>query len=386
MVRAQDTFKGKINVGVGAYRDESGKPVVLPSVREAQRRLLDKGLDMEYAGIAGIPEFVTHALKLSLGESSEAIASNRIAAVQSLSGTGAVRLAAEFANRFLGKGSTMYIPNQTWGNHLAICKDAGLEVKRYRYYDPKTCGLDIEGLLEDLSSLPERSLVLMHACAHNPTGVDPSKAQWGEVKDVFLDRGHVALFDSAYQGFASGDTDADAFALRLFADSRVPMMICQSFAKNFGLYGQRVGTFSILCESSDEAERVLSQLKILVRPMYSSPPIEGARIVAEILSDPALKAQWMKDCKGMADRIKHARDCLRSAVEATGAPGEWSHITSQIGMFCFSGLSPEECDAMVDEHHIYLTRDGRISMAGVTEANAPIIAKAIHQVTTKARS
>ncbi len=374
----KDTFEGKINVSVGAYRDEDGKPVVLPSVREAQARLLDKKLDLEYAGIAGIPDFVRLATEFAYGEGSSVI--DRLAAVQALSGTGSLRIACVFLARTLGESTSIYIPNQTWGNHVNIAKDSGLSVERYRYYDDKTCGLDFDGMLEDLSGLEPGSVVLLHACAHNPTGVDPTPEQWDALLDIAKSRKLTTLFDSAYQGFATGDADADARAIRLFAEAGVPFLLCQSFAKNFGLYGERVGALSIVCDSPEHASTILSQLKVIIRPMYSNPPVSGARIVAEILSDPDLKAQWYSECQAMADRIAEARNALRTEVEKITDGQDWSHITSQIGMFCFTGLSPAQCDRMISEHHIYMTRNGRISMAGVTTKNAPYIASAIKEV------
>ncbi|KAA0148351.1 hypothetical protein FNF27_03433 [Cafeteria roenbergensis] len=380
----QSTSPEKVNVGVGAYRDEEGKPHKLDCVREAQRRILERDLDLEYTGIAGIPEFVSHAIAFAYGNDSPVLREDRVAAVQSLSGTGALRVASEFIARFRGAGTPIYVPNKTWGNHIPIAENAGLSVKRYRYYSEGTCGLDFEGLVEDLRAMPEQSVVLLHACAHNPTGVDPTEEQWDQVLAVVQERDHTVLFDSAYQGFASGDADADAFAIRLFAAAGVDMLLCQSFAKNFGLYGERVGALSVVCQSPEEVEHVLSQLKLVIRPMYSSPPISGARIVTEVLGDAALRAKWYAECKGMATRISAARVRLREEVERLGTDRDWSHITSQIGMFCFTGLTPEQCDRMVSDHAVFMTRDGRISMAGVTQANAPRIAAALHDVTCRA--
>lgn len=358
------------------------QPVVLDCVREAERRILDKHMDLEYAGIAGVPDFVDAALRLSYGSKSTLLDEGKIAAVQSLSGTGALRIACQFFAKFWGTGTAIYMPDKTWGNHVPIAENAGLTVERYSYYNKDTCGLDFEGMLRDLQAMPERSIVLLHACAHNPTGVDPTPAQWEEIHSAILGRGHTVLFDSAYQGFASGDPEKDAAALRMFAErGGVTMLLCQSFAKNFGLYGERVGTLSAVCESKEEAAAVLSQLKGIIRPMYSSPPLRGARIVSEVLNDSKLLEQWYVECKGMADRILSARATLRKELDALDGGRDWSHVTEQIGMFCFTGLTPEQCDRMIAEHHIYMTRDGRISMAGVTQANAGQIAHAIHEVT-----
>ena len=228
--------------------------------------------------------------------------------MQSISGTGALRVGAAFLGRFYKQfldhhaegARAVLMPNPTWGNHIPIFEDSGLKVGKYRYYDPKTCGLDIAGMLEDLHKAPQRSIVLLHACAHNPTGVDPTPAEWRKIADVVKERDHLAFFDIAYQGFASGDIDRDAEALRLFVREGHRVVFAQSYSKNFGLYGERVGNLGVLVDSDKEAEAVDSQLKIIVRPMYSNPPSTGARIVAHILADPKLRAQWCVRCQGPA--------------------------------------------------------------------------------------
>jgi aspartate aminotransferase, mitochondrial len=300
-----------------------------------------------------------------------------------------VRLAGEFFARFLGKGTPIYLPNPTWGNHIPIMKDAGLEVLRYSYYEPASRGLDFAGLLSDFEGAPDGSVFLLHACAHNPTGVDPTMGQWQQISELFKAKQHIAFFDCAYQGFASGDANRDAAAVRQFVADGHKILLSQSYAKNFGLYGERVGALSVVCQDQEEAQRVESQLKILIRPMYSNPPIHGALIVSTILSDPALKAQWYAECKGMADRIIAMRTALRDAVEKaerdSGAkPSDWRHITDQIGMFCFTGLTEAQVSRMIETHHIYLTKDGRVSMAGVNGKNVEYIAKSMAEVVQNA--
>ena len=236
--------------------------------------------------------------------------------------------------------------------------------------------------MEDVIGAPDRSAFLLHACAHNPTGVDPTHEQWAELSQLMLRKQHVVFFDSAYQGFASGDSEKDAFAVRKFVEDGHNLILAQSFAKNFGLYGERIGALSVVCKDEDEAARTLSQLKILVRPMYSNPPIHGARLVAEVLKNPALRQQWSGECKAMADRIIGMRSELRGKLEGLGNPRDWQHITDQIGMFCFSGLSEEEVLKLRSDYSIYLTNNGRISMAGVGSGNVDYLANAIHDVTT----
>lgn len=259
-------------------------------------------------------------------------------------------------------------------------KDAGLDVRKYAYYDPSTRGLDFSGLIKDVGNAPERSVFLLHACAHNPTGVDPSLEQWKEISAEMKKKNHIVFFDCAYQGFASGDADKDAKAIREFVADGHNIFLSQSYAKNFGLYGERIGALSAVGKDTDEAERILSQLKMLIRPMYSNPPIHGAMIVSEVLSDPVLSKQWYSECKGMADRIISMRNLLRSKLE-TQTDASWQHITDQIGMFCYTGLSESQVTSMIDSHHIYLTKDGRISMAGVNSNNVDYIASSIAAVT-----
>jgi len=381
-----DSFKTdaspvKVNLGVGAYRDAQGKPYVLPSVRAAEALVLKKNMDHEYAGIAGIQSYIDTSIEFAYGSDSAALKEGRVAAIQALSGTGACRLVGEFISRFFGAGTPIYLPDPTWGNHLNIFKDAGLETRKYRYFDPDTCGVDFKGMVEDMTNAANGSAFLIHACAHNPTGCDPSTDQWAQLSTLAKEKDHKIFFDCAYQGFASGCAETDAYALRTFVADGHKVMLAQSFAKNFGLYGERIGTVSVVTASAEEKERVLSQLKALARPMYSNPPIYGARLVAEILSDPSLRLQWTKECKEMADRIISMRSLLREAIEGLGSNRNWQHITEQIGMFCFTGLSKDEVLRMRTDFAIYCTEDGRISMAGVTTETVPHIAKAIHTVT-----
>ncbi|GAB9466011.1 Aspartate aminotransferase, mitochondrial precursor [Globisporangium polare] len=385
----KDPDPRKVSLGVGAYRDDNGKPYVLPSVLEAEKRIMAAGKNKEYAGISGMKDFVDLSLKFAYGDDSKALQEKRITGVQTISGTGGVRLAGEFFSKFLGKDTPIYMPNPTWGNHIPIMKDAGLEVRKYAYYEPASRGLDFSGLISDLKGAPERSLFLLHACAHNPTGVDPTFEQWQEISEVMKAKNHIAFFDCAYQGFASGDPTRDAAAIRYFVKEGHKIILSQSYAKNFGLYGERVGALSVVTKDEEEAQRVESQLKILIRPMYSNPPIHGSLIVSTILSDPELKSQWFRECKGMADRIITMRTTLRDAIEAVeknnGAKkSDWRHITDQIGMFCYTGLTESQVVRMIEKHHIYLTKDGRVSMAGVTSKNVGYLADAIAEVVQNA--
>ncbi|KAI5704420.1 hypothetical protein M8J76_012698 [Diaphorina citri] len=288
----KDPHPKKMNLGVGAYRGEDGKPYVLPSVKEAERRIYEKNLDHEYANIGGDAKFCKLAAQLAYGEDFPAFKDNRLAIVQGISGSGSLRVGTAFLERFYPGVKTVYFPTPTWNGHVRFCTDSRLNVGAYRYFDNKTNGLDFAGMMEDIKAMPERSILFLQTSSHNPTGVDLSEDQWRQLAVVVKQRHLYPFFDMAYLGLTSGDFDKDAFSLRYFAKEVGQLCLAQSFSKNMGLYGERVGTFSVLTPTSDETERIMSQLKILIRGFYSNPPIHGARIVTEILSDPKLKAQW----------------------------------------------------------------------------------------------
>ncbi|PHH76993.1 hypothetical protein CDD80_1015 [Ophiocordyceps camponoti-rufipedis] len=373
-----DLYNGKINLGVGAYRDEQGKPYVLPSIKKAEREILESNHNKEYAGITGITGFPVYAALLAYGQETPLL--DRLAITQTISGTGALRVGAAFMQRFYPGKKTVYVPTPTWANHSAVFSDAGLKVEQYRYYDKKTIGLDFDGMMADIKGAPRGSIILLHACAHNPTGIDPTEEQWKEISAEIKKLGHFAFFDMAYQGFASGDIDKDAFAVRYFAEQGHQIALCQSFAKNMGLYGERVGAFSLICGSKEEKKKVDSQLKILIRPMYSNPPIHGARIAEKVLASPSIRQQWLKELKAMADRIIKMRTLLRENLEKRGSKHDWSHITNQIGMFAYTGLTAPEMEKLRQDFSVYATKDGRISVAGITEDNVELLAEAIFKV------
>jgi len=354
---------------------------VLPSVKEAEQRVLKANMDKEYAGITGVPDFTKAAALLAYGPDSAPLKEGRIAVSQSISGTGALRIGGAFLQRFFPGDKTIYIPTPSWANHKAVFSDSGLQVKQYRYYNKDTIGLDFDGMVEDIKKMPKGSMILLHACAHNPTGVDPTEEQWRAISDAVKAGDHFPFFDMAYQGFASGDTDKDAFALRYFIEEGHTPALAQSFAKNMGLYGERVGAFSIVTASPEEKARVDSQIKILVRPLYSNPPVHGARVASTILNDPALNKQWLGEVKGMADRIIKMRALLKGNLEKLGSKHNWNHITDQIGMFAFTGLKPEQMSKLAEEHSVYATKDGRISVAGITTDNVGRLAEAIYKIT-----
>ncbi|CAL4060896.1 unnamed protein product, partial [Meganyctiphanes norvegica] len=302
----------------------------------------------------------------------------RATGIQTLSGTGGLRVAADFLHSIL-KHNTFYYSTPTWGNHRLIFLNAGFtEAKQYRYWDEKTKGLDFAGWVEDLRNAPENSVIIMHACAHNPTGVDPTMDQWKEIADVCEERKLFPLFDSAYQGFASGDLDKDAQAIRYFASRGFEMLITQSFAKNFGLYNERVGNMVILVKDPAVIVPMRSQITLIVRGNYSNPPNHGARIVSRVLNDPARFQQWRDHILTMSGRIKEMRTGLRERLEKLGTPGTWGHITDQIGMFSFTGLTAVQAKHLADKYSIYLLSSGRINICGLTTGNIDYVAEAIN--------
>ncbi|EKX37574.1 hypothetical protein GUITHDRAFT_158574 [Guillardia theta CCMP2712] len=369
-----DPSPKKVNLGIGAYRDSEGKPLVLQCVREAEKRIAnDEALNKEYLPVQGFDRFLKITPQIIFGKDSPAVVEGRVAVCQSLSGTGALRIAAEFIAMY-NPGTMVYISNPSWGNHHTIFKKAGLK------YLNKTMGLDFDGMVADLSAAPRGSTFVLHTVAHNPTGVDPSQDQWKKLADVCQE----AIFDTAYQGYASGDLERDAWAVRYFANTRgLELMVTQSYSKNFGLYGERIGALNVAVKSKDTAAKISSQLKGIVRPMYSNPQLHGARLVTWVMEDPALKALWEKELKEMSDRITEMRSSLVAALVEINCPPpnanfrNWNHITSQIGMFAFTGLSEKHCSLLTGKHHIYCTKNGRFSMAGVNPSNVKYIAAAM---------
>ncbi|KAK4755449.1 hypothetical protein SAY87_009206 [Trapa incisa] len=325
-------------------------------------------------------KLVEESCKLIYGGDSESIKEERFAGIQALSGTGACRLFAEFQRRFY-PDSHIYFPNPTWSNHHNIWRDAQVSVRNFCYYRPKSKGLNFEGLISDIKNAPDGSFFLFHPCAHNPTGIDPTEEEWREISYHLKVKNHFPFFDVAYQGFASGDIDKDVMAIRIFLQDGHLVASAQSFAKNMGLYGHRVGCLSFLCDDVKQAFAIKSQLQKIARAMYGSPPVHGVLLVSTILGDQTIKALWTKELKIMADRIHGMRTILRESLEKLASPLNWEHITSQVGMFCYSGLKAEQIDRLARDFHVYMTSDGRISMAGVTTSNVDYLATAIHEVT-----
>lgn len=381
-----DTDPNKVDLGIGAYRDNNAKPWVLPVVKKADEILRnDPELNHEYLPIAGLAPFTTKAAELILGGTdSPAIQEKRVTSIQTISGTGAVHLGALFLARFYPGTKKVYLSNPTWANHNQIFSNVSIPIATYPYFSKETKGLDFDGMKSAILGAPDKSVILLHACAHNPTGVDPTLDQWKEIAEIMNTKQHFPFFDCAYQGFASGDLMKDNAAVRYFVDRGFELCIAQSFAKNFGLYGERAGCFHIVTGPGPDAQetiaRIASQLAILQRSEISNPPLYGARIASTVLNDPALFAEWEENLRMMSGRIIDMRKALRSKLEELGTPGTWNHITDQIGMFSFTGLSEAQVMKLREDAHVYMTKNGRISMAGLNSRNIDYFAEAVDKV------
>ncbi|CAL8465616.1 g5152 [Coccomyxa elongata] len=372
----RDTNDLKLNLGVGAYRTEDLKPYVLNVVKKAEKIMLESEENKEYLPIQGLEAFNKATAELLLGADNAAVKEGRVATLQSLSGTGSLRVAADFIAKFL-PGTTAYLSNPTWGNHKNIFADAGVEWKWYRYFDAATVGLDFEGLMEDIRAAPEGSVIVLHGCAHNPTGVDPTREQWQQIADLVIEKNHLPFFDVAYQGFASGSLDDDAWAPRYFVSRGMEVIVAQSYSKNLGLYAERVGAINFVLADAEAAKRVMSQLKRIARALYSNPPVHGARIASLVVSRPELFAEWNEEMEYMSGRIKTVRQDLYDELVKLNGDKDWSFILRQLGMFSFTGLNPAQVENMTNKHHVYMTKDGRISLAGLPSSKAAYLAAAI---------
>lgn len=374
---AADTDANKVNLTIGAYRTEAGKPWVLPCVRQAESILAsDETINKEYLSMSGLQSLCDAAMRLVLGESSPVIQEDRAVALQTLSGTGALYICFQFIDQFYGGCKDIYVSDPSWGNHkLMIDRIPGVKFKQYPYYNSQTMAVDVDAMCKTLEEAAEGSVVLLHACAHNPTGIDPSRDDWVKIAAVCQKKNLLVIFDLAYLGYASGDYNEDAWSIRYFADLGMEFFVCQSFAKIMGLYSERVGALHFVGATSEIAHKCLSQMKIIVRSIYSNPPSHGARIASLCLNNRDLRIEWEDCLKEMHARIRRARTYLHTALKMANVPGNWDHILSQNGMFSYTGLTKAQCEVLIEKHHIYLLKSGRISMCGVTESNAKYVAE-----------
>jgi aromatic-amino-acid transaminase len=373
-----DKNPNKVNLGVGIYYDDQGKVPLLECVRRAERQLADNLPPRAYLPIDGIQAYDKAVQSLVFGADCEALKQGRIVTVQALGGTGGLKVGADFLRR-AAPDAQVWISDPSWENHRALFENAGFTVNSYPYYDPETHGLDFPAMLAALRGLPQGSIVVLHACCHNPTGVDLSSEQWGQVIDTVNSRSLVPFLDIAYQGFGDG-LDADAEAVRRFARAGGPVLVSNSFSKSFSLYGERIGALSVVTGSTDEAARVLSQLKRLIRTNYSNPPTHGGQIVASVLNTPELRGIWERELAGMRDRIRDMRTRLVETLRQQVPQQDFSFVARQRGMFSYSGLSKAAVMRLREKHGVYAVDTGRICVAALNSRNIEYVGRSIAAV------
>ncbi|MCF1162419.1 amino acid aminotransferase [Yersinia pseudotuberculosis] len=365
----------KINLGIGVYKDETGKTPVLTSVKKAEQYLLENEATKNYLGIDGLPVFASCTQELLFGANSAIIADKRARTAQTPGGTGGLRIAADFiAHQTSAK--RVWVSNPSWPNHKNVFEAAGLEVVEYAYYDAANHALDFDGLLNSLSEAQAGDVVLFHGCCHNPTGIDPTETQWSQLAELSVAKGWLPLFDFAYQGFANG-LEEDAQGLRIFAATHQELIVCSSYSKNFGLYNERVGACTLVAADSNVADTAFSQVKAVIRANYSNPPAHGASVVATILSNAALRAIWEQELTDMRQRIQRMRQLFVNTLQEKGAQQDFSFIINQNGMFSFSGLTKEQVLRLRDEFAVYAVNSGRVNVAGVTPDKMAPVCEAI---------
>jgi aromatic-amino-acid transaminase len=372
-----DTNPAKINLGVGVYYDNNGKVPLLDCVRKAEALLMEQPAPRTYLPIEGLGAYDKAVQELVFGADSPVIQEKRAITVQAIGGTGALKIGADFLKRFSPE-SDVYISDPSWENHRALFESAGFTVNNYAYYDPATHGVDFAGMLAALKAMPANAIVVLHACCHNPTGADLTSEQWGQVIDVVQTGKLIPFLDMAYQGFGSGITE-DGAVVRRFVEAGGPLLVSNSFSKSFSLYGERVGALSVVASSSEEAARLLSQLKRIVRTNYSNPPTHGGKVVATVLSTPELRQTWEAELAGMRVRIKEMREELvrKLAVKAPGK--DFAFVREQVGMFSYSGLTKEQVEGLRAES-IYAVDTGRICVAALNSKNIDRVVDAIAKV------
>lgn len=374
---AADPRPNKINLGIGAYKTAEGHSLVLASVRKAESLLLQKHLNKEYLPIEGDPEFLRCSLQLLLGSDSPLWQTGRFFAAQSVGGASALRIGGEFLSKLVSK--TIFISQPSWSNHKQIFERAGLNVGSYPYFSPQTHLLDFSGMCGAIKNMPSGSVILLHGCCHNPTGIDPTFEQWKELSGLIKKQHIIPFFDLAYQGFGQG-LDLDAEAVRHFVNEGHEALIAYSFSKNFGLYGERVGFLMIACSSADQVPKIASQVRSLIRGNYSNPPLHGARIVSTILKSHELTLEWKAELNNMSERVKEMRKALIAALLVKGQDRNFTYMHQQMGLFFFIGLNPEQVERLRKEKAIYMPNNGRINIAGLNTQNVSYVAEALLSV------
>ncbi|WP_293813742.1 amino acid aminotransferase [uncultured Aquitalea sp.] len=373
-----DSRAEKVNLGIGLYYDEAGRIPLLSSVQKAEAARAASPLPRPYLPMEGAANYRSAVQKLLFGAEHPAVAAQRIATIQTIGGSGALKVGADFLKRYF-PASEAWISNPSWDNHRAIFEGAGIVVHDYPYYDAATGGVQFDAMLSTLRQLPAQSIVLLHPCCHNPTGVDLSRAQWDQVVKTVVEGKLIPFMDIAYQGFGEG-LDEDAYAIRAMADAGVSFFVSNSFSKNLSFYGERCGGLSIVCADKAEADRVLGQMKATVRRNYSSPPTHGGQITAAVMNDPALFAEWQGEVAAMRERIKAMRHSLFDVLSARIPGRDFSYFVKQQGMFSYTGLSPAQVDRLREEFAVYLVRSGRMCVAGLNSRNVGYVAEAMATV------
>ena len=374
----KDSNPAKVNLSVGVYKDNSGQTPILETVKVAESRILEAESTKSYLGIDGNPEYCRLAQELLFGADHEAVTSGRVAMVQAPGGTGALRVAAEFIKCSFPQAQ-IWCSQPTWPNHPKIFEAAGIAVQNYAYFDAESNSVDIDALLSSLGEIPAGDVVCLHACCHNPTGADLSADQWKQIGDVVAERGLLPLLDFAYLGFGDG-LEPDSVAVRELTRPGCELMIANSFSKNFGLYRERIGALATVTQSAEQAGNILSQQKAAVRANYSNPPAHGSAIVATILGDADLRSQWEVELATMRNRINDIRSKFASSMKEKSPDTNFDFISKQRGMFSFSGLTPLQVDELRSKHSIYIVRNGRINVAGLTDDNVETVCTAISAV------
>jgi len=373
-----DTNPRKVNLGVGVYYDDNGKLPLLQCVQAAEKQMMESPKPRGYLPIDGIAAYDSAVQALVFGAESEPVKGKRVATVQALGGTGGLKIGADFLKR-VNPEAKVLISDPSWENHRALFTQAGFQVETYPYYNAARRGIDFDGMLTALDTAREGTIVVLHACCHNPTGYDITPEQWGQVIATVKARKLVPFLDMAYQGFGYGITE-DGAVIEKFVASGLDFFVSTSFSKSFSLYGERVGALSVLCADKDAASRVLSQLKIMIRTNYSNPPIHGATVVATVLNTPELRSQWEQELTGMRTRIKQMRVALVEKLKGAGVKEDMSFITAQIGMFSYSGLSKDQMVRLRNEFGVYGVDSGRICVAALNSKNIDYVCEAIAKV------
>jgi aromatic-amino-acid transaminase len=373
-----DSRTTKVNLGVGVYFTDDGKIPLLRAVQAAEKQMMEKSAARGYLAIEGIAAYNQCVQNLLFGKDSAILAAGRVVTAQAVGGTGALKIGADFLKRLV-PDATVAISDPSWENHRGIFENAGFPVQNYTYYDLETRGVNFTGMVKSLEALPAKSVVLLHACCHNPTGADLTAAQWQQVAELCKAKNLIPFLDMAYQGFADS-IDEDGAAVRLFADAGLCFFVSSSFSKSFSLYGERVGALSIVTDSKDESTRVMSQLKRVIRTNYSNPAIHGGTVVATVLNDPELRAMWEQELAEMRDRIKLMRNALVSKLAKAGAKRDFGFVNDQRGMFSYSGLTADQVERLRAEFGIYAVSTGRICVAALNSKNIDGVAKAVASV------